>query len=140
MKAIIEIPEGSTDKIEIKDGTATIDRILDTPVPVSYGFIPETKAEDGDPLDVFVVSNVFLNTFDEVEVSILGMFLCTDQGIQDNKLFAVVAGEKQKGHILKSMAEIGDYLMNYKEGFKVLGYKEFKNKVEVSEYIEGYAV
>ena len=140
MKAVIEIPEGSTDKIEIKDGKAVVDRKLDQPVPVSYGFIPGTTAEDGDALDIFVISNKMLNTFDEVEVTIVGMFKCTDQGIQDNKLLAVISGEKTNGLLIVHMSKIGNYLMNYKEGFEVQEYKEFKNKKEVSKYIEEYTV
>jgi len=129
-KAIIEIPEGSLEKIEIKDGVPKIDRILTIPNPVAYGFIPDTLAEDGDALDIFVISNKLLNTSDEVEVKIVGAFKCTDQGVIDNKLVAVMSNEKTDDlTILKNLAQIGDYLLNYKPGFVINGYINYNPDV-----------
>jgi inorganic pyrophosphatase len=135
MKAIIEIHEGSNNKTEIKDGVATVDRVLERRLPVNYGFIDGTLAEDGDPLDVFVLSHKFLYTSDEAEVKVLGVFDCTDQGVTDNKLFAVLTDEKiDESYIFKKLVEVGDFLMNYKEGFKVLGYRPLKSLDEIEKY------
>lgn len=127
LTAIIEMPEGTTDKIEVKNGSPIVDRVISIPVPANYGFIPNTMAADGDPKDIFVVSQVPLKTMDQVEVKVIGEFLCTDQGVEDNKLFALKANEEfDKLTVLKNMTQIGDYLLNYKPGFKILGYKNIE--------------
>lgn len=123
----IEMPEGTNQKIEIKNGVPIVDRILSLNVPANYGYYPGIISKDGDPLDCFVVSKNPLKTADIVEALVLGQFLCTDQDVEDNKLFAVKADEKfDQITILKNMAQIGDYLLNYKPGFKVLGYKNIE--------------
>src|SRR5947209_14046035 len=57
--AIIEIPMGSSVKYELdkETGMLRLDRILYSAVfyPANYGFIPQTLAEDDDPLDVLVL-------------------------------------------------------------------------------------
>ena len=56
--AVVEIPTGSNVKYELdkKTGLLRLDRILYSAVhyPANYGFIPQTFAEDDDPLDVLV--------------------------------------------------------------------------------------
>src|SRR5262245_66031466 len=58
-RAIIEIPKGSKLKYELdkRTGLLMLDRVLYSAVhyPACYGFIPQTLAEDGDPLDVLVL-------------------------------------------------------------------------------------
>jgi inorganic pyrophosphatase len=123
--AHIEMPEGSTNKIELKGDGFFIDRKLTIPVPVSYGYIPETLSKDGDPLDIFVISEKFLDTGDFVDVEVIGVFECLDQGLEDDKILAVAKGEKVKE--LEAMAKVANYLMNYKPGFEIKGWKEIKN-------------
>ena len=57
--AIIEIPMGSSVKYELdkRTGLIKMDRVLYSAVyyPANYGFIPQTLAEDDDPLDVLVL-------------------------------------------------------------------------------------
>ncbi|MEP6623720.1 MAG: inorganic diphosphatase, partial [Acidimicrobiia bacterium] len=59
VNVIIEIPRGSRNKYEMDHDTGAIwlDRMLFTATqyPADYGFVPETLAEDGDPLDVLVL-------------------------------------------------------------------------------------
>ena len=58
-QAIIEIPFGSSVKYELdkSSGLIKLDRVLYSAVyyPANYGFIPQTLAEDNDPLDVLVL-------------------------------------------------------------------------------------
>jgi len=53
--AVVEIPKDSQNKYEIdkQTGMVSLDRVLYSPMhyPADYGFIPETKAEDGDPAE-----------------------------------------------------------------------------------------
>ena len=59
IEAFVEIPKGSRNKYEYdhRAGVFRLDRILYSSVhyPTDYGFIPDTLAEDGDPLDVMVI-------------------------------------------------------------------------------------
>ena len=61
MDIFIEISKGSNIKYEWdeKNKVLTLDRILHSSVvyPENYGFIPQTLCEDGDPLDVLILSN-----------------------------------------------------------------------------------
>jgi len=139
-KAIVEISEGSTDKVEIKDGTATITKILSLKCPTNYGFIKDTLAEDGDALDVFIVSSNALITFDEVDLKLIGVFHCIDNGIIDNKVLAIVKKDPMTStEIWNYMTDVGNYLMNYKgKEFQINRYQEFKSKKDMQLFINKY--
>jgi inorganic pyrophosphatase len=98
IKAIIEMPKGTSYKYEVnkETGALRIDRQLNRCVPYNYGFVPDTMCSDGDPLDIFVISNEPINPLTEVEVSILGVFECTDNGVSDNKLISVLVGSNPR--------------------------------------------
>lgn len=124
IKAVIEIPAGSVEKIEVKDGEVKVDRVIKNPFPEAYGFVPGTLAKDGDPDDIYVVSSQNLTTLQELTIKVKGKFECTDQGFQDDKLVGIPEDESiSELDFFKRVVKIGDFLMNYKEGFKVLGYK-----------------
>jgi inorganic pyrophosphatase len=57
--AVIEIPRGSENKVELDKGTGMlrVDRVLYSAVhyPHNYGFIPRTYCDDNDPLDILVL-------------------------------------------------------------------------------------
>ncbi len=59
--AVVEIPLGSSNKYELDkaSGLLKLDRVLHSAVhyPANYGFIPQTLADDGDPLDVLILSS-----------------------------------------------------------------------------------
>ena len=60
INAVIEIPFGSDIKYEIdKDsGAVVVDRIMRSAVyyPANYGFVPNTLADDDDPMDILVLN------------------------------------------------------------------------------------
>ena len=96
---VIEIPTGSRNKYEYDHATRMIrlDRRLFTATtyPADYGFVPDTLAGDGDPLDVLVL--VADPTFPGcmVRVRILGMFSMRDEKGVDAKLIAVLEHDPQ---------------------------------------------
>src|ERR1035437_1087167 len=59
LEVVVEIPKGSRNKYEMDHRTHRIrlDRVLHSSVhyPTDYGFVPDTLAEDGDPLDALVI-------------------------------------------------------------------------------------
>ena len=60
INVIVEIPKGSKNKYEIdkKTGLIALDRVMHTAqdTPFDYGFVPQTLWEDGDPLDVVILT------------------------------------------------------------------------------------
>jgi inorganic pyrophosphatase len=91
--AVVEIPKGSRHKYEIDkpSGAFRLDRVLHSSVhyPVDYGFVPRTLFDDGDPLDVLVVTTLPTFTGCLVEARPVGLFRMTDQGVADDKVLAV---------------------------------------------------
>lgn len=91
---IIEIPaNGEPVKYELdKDtGAMFVDRFMSTAMhyPCNYGYIPDTLAEDGDPVDVLVVTPVPLALGTVIRCRALGMLKMSDESGEDAKLVAV---------------------------------------------------
>ena len=91
--AVIEITKGSKNKYELdkETGMLVLDRILYTAThyPANYGFIPRTYSEDGDPLDVLVLSSEPIQTSALVRCAPIGVLSMTDEGFEDYKIIAV---------------------------------------------------
>ena len=90
----IEIPANATPiKYEIdKDMDALlVDRFMSTPMfyPANYGYIPQTLADDGDPLDVLVVTPYPVVPGAVIRCRPVGMLNMSDESGQDEKLIAV---------------------------------------------------
>lgn len=93
VSAVIEIPLGEVNKYEY-DKTLHVfrlDRTLFSPVhyPGDYGFLPQTLAADGDPLDVLVLVDTPSFSGCLMEVRPIGLLEMTDQGVKDEKVLAV---------------------------------------------------
>lgn len=91
--AIVEIPKGRRSKFEVdkKTGMLKLDRYLysSSHYPGDYGFVPQTLAEDGDPLDVLVMVNEATFSGCLIEARVLGIFRMRDHGKNDYKVFGV---------------------------------------------------
>jgi len=91
--AIIEIPLGSSNKYELdkKTGLLKLDRVLHSAVyyPANYGFIPQTLADDGDPLDVLVLGAEPVPPLTLVAARAIGLMTMKDQEEMDHKIVAV---------------------------------------------------
>ena len=91
--ALVEISEGSRNKYEYHEdlGSITLDRILFTPMnyPANYGMIVGTKAKDGDPLDVIIISSSPILPGILVKCRPIGMARMRDEEGEDNKIIAV---------------------------------------------------
>ena len=99
IEVVIEIPTGSRNKYEYdhEHHVIRLDRRLFTATtyPADYGFVPDTLAGDGDPLDVLAL--VADPTFPGcvLRVRILGMFSMRDEKGVDAKLITVLAHDPQ---------------------------------------------
>lgn len=91
---VVEIPKGSRNKYEFdkRSGAFKLDRVLYSAVqyPGDYGFIPQTYYDDGDPLDVLVMTNLPTFTGCLVEARPVGVFRMLDKGEPDDKILAVL--------------------------------------------------
>ena len=91
---VIEIPANSSPvKYEVdKDmGAVMVDRFMATPMfyPANYGFIPNTLSEDGDPLDVLVITPYPVVPGAIIRCRAVGVLNMSDEAGQDAKLLAV---------------------------------------------------
>jgi inorganic pyrophosphatase len=66
---------------------------LPLPEPFNYGFIKGTMSEDGDPLDVFIMSDSKIELWATVKLKPIGMFYVKDEMGVDNKIIAVPEGD-----------------------------------------------
>ncbi len=94
---VIEIPKGSKTKYELdkETGMLRLDRILSTSThyPASYGFVPRTYADDGDPLDALVLCSETIAPLTLVQCRPIGAILMVDGGDNDEKIIAVAEGD-----------------------------------------------
>ncbi|MCH4249266.1 MAG: inorganic diphosphatase [Microbacteriaceae bacterium] len=93
--AIIEIPAGSRNKYEVdhETGRVFLDRVLFTNFvyPTDYGFIEGTLGQDGDPLDVLVLTEIPVFPGVGVKVRPVGLLKMSDEAGIDTKIIAVPA-------------------------------------------------
>jgi inorganic pyrophosphatase len=97
--ALVEIPMGSSVKYELdkKTGLLRLDRVLYSAVyyPANYGFIPQTYAEDDDPLDVMVLCQEVLAPLTLVNSRVIGLMTMIDGGKKDHKVLAVAVDDPE---------------------------------------------
>jgi inorganic pyrophosphatase len=129
-KAVIEIPKGSSNKYELDKGSGLLklDRVLSSAVfyPANYGFIPQTLAEDHDPLDVLVYCTEDIPPMTLCEARAVGVMTMIDNGEPDHKIISVLTADPIYGEREK----VSDFP---KHIFKMLrrffeDYKAFENK------------
>lgn len=96
---IIEIPKGSFNKYEVdkETGLIALDRAnySHVPYPFDYGFAPQTLWDDGDPLDVIVLTTFPLAPGILVKVRPVAVMDMTDSGDSDYKIIAVPVDDKR---------------------------------------------
>lgn len=140
--AVIEIPRGSRNKIEYDEklGLFKLDRVLypSYHYPLDYGFIPETRSEDGDHLDVLVIGGDPLFTGCIAKVRPIALMHMVDSGDPDMKVLAVYAEDPRFDTIkdLKDIETSNPHLLkevlNFFETYKILQ----KKKTDVSGWTD----
>ena len=94
VNVIIEIPAASSPvkyEIEKESGALIVDRFMSAPIfyPANYGFIPHTLADDGDAMDVLVVTPSPLVHNCVIPARPIGVLEMTDEAGRDSKILAV---------------------------------------------------
>lgn len=132
VNVIIEIPmNGAPVKYEVdKDsGALFVDRFMMTAMfyPANYGYIPNTLSEDGDPVDVLVVTPVPLISSSVIRCRVVGMLKMTDESGVDAKLIAVPITKLCKSYeSIKSYNDLPEALLKSIEHF----FKHYKDLEE----------
>ena len=98
VNVIVEIPMNAEPvKYELdKDSSAIfVDRFMQTTMryPCNYGFVPHTLSEDGDPIDVLVLSQYPVIPGSVIKSRPIGVLLMEDESGKDEKIIAVPAGK-----------------------------------------------
>ena len=128
---LIEIPRGSRNKYEydFKLKRIRFDRMLFSSMmyPADYGFIPQTLALDGDPLDVLVLINEPTFPGCVMEVKPIGVFHMADDKGPDEKIICVPVSDPIWSS-LNDLADINPHLLKEIEHFFQV-YKDLENKV-----------
>lgn len=94
INVIIEIPSNSSPikyEVDKLSGLVVVDRFLGTSMvyPCEYGFVPHTLSEDGDPMDVLVISPYSLSPGVMIRCRPIGLLRMTDDSGKDVKILAV---------------------------------------------------
>ncbi len=81
------------------------------PAPFNYGFIKNTRSGDGDPLDVFVISNSKITLGSTLKVKPIGVLYVVDEVGIDNKIVAVNP-EDESVRGIQDISELGEKKLN----------------------------
>lgn len=133
VNGIIEIPKGNRAKYELdkQSGLLKLDRVLYSSVyyPANYGFIPQTYAEDQDPLDILILSQIEVVPLCIVPAKVIGVMRMLDGGVPDDKIIAVAEGDPSVNHI-ENISDLPEHQLNEIMSF-FEDYKKLENKTVV---------
>lgn len=137
MTVVVEIPRGTKNKYEIdkETGLIKLDRVNHTAqaYPFDYGFVPQTLWDDGDALDVVLLTSEPLFPGLLVAARPVGIMHMVDGGEADEKVIAVPVGDPRFAHV-HDVGDVNVHLLKEIHHFFAT-YKQLQNKVvEVGEF------
>ncbi len=138
INAVIENPKGTKNKYEYdkQKESVVLDRVLHSSVhyPGDYGFIPKAYYEDGDPMDILVLTTHPTFPGCVIEVRPVGILYMDDGGEQDDNVIAVPV-EDPRWDDVQNLDDVDEHQKEeVAEFFKT--YKNLEPKKEVE--IEGW--
>jgi len=137
INVIVEIPKGSKNKYEIdkETGLIALDRAMHTAqdYPFDYGFVPQTLWDDGDALDVVLLTTYPLFPGILVAARPVAIMHMIDGGEGDDKIIAVPVHDPRWNDV-KDLSDLNKHTLKEMEHFFTT-YKQIQNKVvEVSGF------
>ncbi len=137
INVIVEINKGSHNKYEIdkETGLIALDRVLHSAqtFPFDYGFVPQTLWEDGDALDVMILTTNPLPPGVLVRSRPIAIMHMIDSGEGDDKIIAVPIGDPRWNEI-KDLSDINKHTLKEIEHFYSTYKKLQKKEVEVKGF------
>ncbi len=125
IEVVVEIPKGTRNKYEADEhGVIWLDRMLFTATryPEDYGYVPETLADDGDPLDALVLLEEPTFPGCHIRARPVGVFMMRDEEGVDAKLLCVPAGDPRSAQVTEldhvapyELKEIAHFFGIYKD-------------------------
>jgi inorganic pyrophosphatase len=150
VNVIIEVPMNANPvkyEIDKESGALFVDRFIATPMyyPCNYGFVPNTLSEDGDAIDVLVVSEFQVVAGSVIPCKPIGIFIMEDEKGMDEKILAVPTVKMNSQYSsANELSDLPDELLNrikhffehYKElekgkWVKVTGYEDSKTAKKI---------
>ncbi|NDE68224.1 inorganic diphosphatase [bacterium] len=139
INVIIEIPKGSKNKYEIdkETGLIALDRVSHTAqdFPFDYGFIPQTLWDDGDALDVVLLTTYPLLPGILVRVRPVAIMSMIDSGDSDAKIIAVPVDDPRWNDV-EDISDLNAHTLLEIEHFYST-YKQIQKKEVVVEHFKG---
>jgi inorganic pyrophosphatase len=137
-EVVIEIPKGQRNKYEMdhESGRIRLDRMLftSTRYPADYGFIENTLADDGDPLDALVLLEEPTFPGCLIRCRAIGMFRMRDEMGADDKILCVASTDPRMAH-LKEISDVSDFdLLEIQHFFEVYKALEPGKEVEAATW------
>ena len=137
---VIEIPKGQRNKYEMdhETGRIRLDRMLfaSTRYPADYGFIEDTLADDGDPLDALVILDEPTFPGCLIRCRAIGMFRMRDEMGADDKVLCVAATDPRMAH-LRDIEHVSEFdrleIQHFFEVYKAL---EPGKEVETASWVD----
>lgn len=134
---IVEIPTNTRAKYELdkESGLLMLDRVLYSSInyPANYGFIPRTYCDDGDPLDILIMSQIEVVPMCIVQANVIGVMRMLDEGEADDKIIAVASNDMSVNHY-NDISELPPHFVKELRSF-FEDYKKLENKsVQVEEF------
>jgi inorganic pyrophosphatase len=158
VNVVIEIPLRSDPvkyEVDKETGAMFVDRFLNTAMhyPCNYGYVPHTLAEDGDPVDVLVITPVPIISGAVVRCRPVGLLRMEDEKGRDDKVLAVPVNElcglydgvqSPRGLPPAVLAQVEHFFEHYKDleagkWVKVQGWEDAAAAVaQIGESLERY--
>ncbi|HMO78017.1 MAG TPA: inorganic diphosphatase [Candidatus Paceibacterota bacterium] len=137
MNVIVEIPKFSKNKYEIdkETGLIALDRVMHSAqdYPFDYGFVPQTLFDDGDALDVVLLTTYPLAPGILVKARPVAIMEMTDGGDRDDKIVAVPVDDPRFNEV-KDLADLNKHFIKEMTHFFET-YKKIQNKeVKIGEW------
>lgn len=151
VNAVIEIPYGSSVKYEIdkESGAVMVDRMLYSAVyyPANYGFVPQTLADDGDPVDILVLNSHPLQAGSVIKCRLIGVLIMEDESGMDEKLLALPLDKIDPSYShIKTYSDLSEHrlnrIKNFFETYKMLEpekwvrIKKYEGKTEANRILQ----
>ena len=128
--AFIEIPTGSQNKYEYDKelGVFRLDRVLYSPMhyPAEYGYLQNTLAKDGDPLDILVLTTFPTFPGCVIRSRVIGVLIMSDDKGEDEKLLAVPVDDPRWDEVC-SLDDVPQHILKEIEHFFKV-YKDLEHK------------